>query len=182
MKMKEKTANGGGKLYSFKGVWPKIADDCFIAPGARVIGNVEIGSGSSVWFNCVLRGDIAKIQIGKNSNIQDGSVVHVDSGGFDVKIGDNVLIGHMAMIHGTTIEDYGFVGFNGSTMDGSYIEKHGMLAAGSLLSPNKRIGTKELWIGRPAKFVRNLDDEMIKKLSKAPEEYARFAQQFLQED
>ncbi len=119
----EKTVNGGGKIYPYKGVWPEIAEDAFIAPGARIIGDVKIGSQSSIWFNCVLRGDVGKIRIGERSNVQDGSVLHVDSGGNDTIIGNDVLIGHMAMVHGTTIEDEGFVGFSAMTMDGSLIEK-----------------------------------------------------------
>ncbi|MBT6032170.1 MAG: gamma carbonic anhydrase family protein [Kordiimonadaceae bacterium] len=177
----ERIANGGGKLYPYNGIWPKIADDCFIAPGARIIGDVVIGAGSSIWFNCVLRGDVGKIRIGKNTNIQDGSVIHVDSGGFDTTLGDNVLVGHMVMIHGSTIEDYGFVGLNATTMDGSYIEKNGMLAAGSLLSPGKRIGTQELWMGRPARFSKNIDDEMKTKLEKVPKGYSILAQEYLKE-
>ena len=93
----EKTVNGGGKIYPYKGVWPEIAEDAFIAPGARIIGDVKIGNQSSIWFNCVLRGDVGKIRIGERSNVQDGSVLHVDSGGNDTIIGNDVLIGHMAM-------------------------------------------------------------------------------------
>lgn len=178
---KSKHANGGGKLYPYDGIWPKIADDCFIAPGASIIGDVEIGAGSSVWFNCVLRGDVAKIKIGKNTNIQDGSVIHVRSGGGDTIIGDNVLIGHMAMIHGCIIDDNGFVGFNASTMDDSHIQECGMLAAGSLLSPGKKIGPSELWMGRPAKYVRDLDEEMKHSNQKGVEKYARIAQKYLLE-
>lgn len=180
-KEKTKSANGGGKLYPYNGIWPKIADDCFIAPGARIIGDVEIGSGSSVWFNCVLRGDVAKIRIGKNTNVQDGSVIHVRSGGGNTIIGNNVLIGHMAMIHGCIIDDNSFVGFNASTMDDSHIQEYGMLAAGSLLSPGKIIGHSELWMGRPAKFVRVLDEEMKNNNRKGVEKYAWIAQKYLSE-
>lgn len=176
-----KIANGGGMLYPFDGVWPEIADDCFIAPGARIIGDVKIGSGSSIWFNVVIRADVAKIRIGKNTNIQDGSVVHVSSGGVETILGDNVLIGHMAMIHGSIIEDGGFVGFNAATMDNSHIEQQGMLAAGSLLSPGKRLGSKELWLGRPAKFKSIIDDQMLSNNKNGPVGYASIAQKYLKE-
>ncbi len=172
-------APGGGMLYPHNGLWPDIADDCFIAPGARIIGDVKLGAGSSIWFNCVLRGDVGKIVIGRNTNIQDGSVVHVDSGGFDTTIGDNVLIGHMAMIHGTTIKNGGCVGLDATTMDGCVINEQGMLAAGSLLSPNKTIGSRQLWMGRPAKFTRDLDSETINSFAKFTQKYANLAQNYL---
>lgn len=176
-----KIANGGGMLYPFNGIWPTIADDCFIAPGARVIGDVQIGSGSSIWFNVVIRGDVGEIRIGQNTNIQDGSVVHVSSGGINTIIGDNVLIGHMALVHGSRIEDGGFIGFNAATMDNSHIRKNGMLAAGSLLSPGKTIGEAELWMGRPAKFMRNLDSEMLSSNTKGVKGYAEIAVKYMKE-
>lgn len=177
----EKTVNGGGKIYPYKDVWPEIAEDAFIAPGARIIGDVKIGSQSSIWFNCVLRGDVGKIRIGDRSNVQDGSVLHVDSGGNDTIIGNDVLIGHMAMVHGTTIEDEGFVGFSAMTMDGSLIKKKGMLAAGSLLSPGKTVGEGEMWMGRPAKFIRELGESEFRALSKGAAKYVRTAIDYLAE-
>lgn len=177
----EKTVNGGGKIYPYKGVWPEIAEDAFIAPGARIIGDVKIGNQSSIWFNCVLRGDVGKIRIGERSNVQDGSVLHVDSVGNDTIIGNDVLIGHMAMVHGTTIEDEGFVGFSAMTMDGSLIKKNGMLAAGSLLSPGKTVGEGEMWMGRPAKFVRELGESEFRALSKGAAKYVRTAIDYLDE-
>ncbi|MBL4801251.1 MAG: gamma carbonic anhydrase family protein [Emcibacter sp.] len=174
-------APGGGKLYSFEGVWPKLAEGVFIAPGARIIGNVEIGAGSSVWFNCVLRGDVEKIRLGKGTNIQDNTVVHVDSGGTSTLIGDNVLIGHSCMIHGTFIEDNGFVGLGAVTMDGCYIEREGMVAAGALLSPGKRVQSRELWVGRPAKKMRDLTEEALKNMRAGVEGYQQLAVKYLQE-
>lgn len=174
-------ANGGGVLYSFRGVWPEVAEDCFIAPGARIIGDVKIGAGSSVWFNVVIRGDVGRVRVGENSNIQDGTVIHVSSGGIDTNIGDDVLIGHMAMVHGTIIENGGFVGFNASTMDNCRIKSEGMLAAGSLLSPGKIIGEQELWVGRPAKFVRNMDAKTIKNNASGSDRYSKIAREYLKE-
>ena len=181
LKEKGKIANGGGMLYPFEGVWPEVADDCFIAPGAKIIGDVKIDAGSSVWFNVVIRADVAKVRIGKNTNIQDGSIVHVSSGGVDTIMGDDVLIGHMAMIHGSIIENGGFVGFNAATMDNSRIRQQGMLAAGSLLSPGKQIGERELWMGRPAKFRSVIDDQMLANNKKGSEGYANIAQKYLNE-
>ena len=154
-------------IVAIHGKAPRIHDSAFIAPGCRIIGDVEIGPDASIWYNCVLRGDVTRIVIGARSNIQDGSVIHCDGPlpgrpeGFPTLIGDDVLIGHMAMIHGTVIEDKGFVGFAAQTMNGCVIEAEAMLAAGALLAPGKRIPARQLWSGRPATFMRELDDRMI---------------------
>ena len=151
----------------FNGIWPRIDPTAFIAPGCRIIGDVEIGPEASIWYNCVIRGDANRIVIGARSNVQDGSVIHCDSPtgakpeGYPTIIGEDVLIGHMAMIHGCIIEDRGFVGFGGIVMNGCVIEQEGMLAAGALLSPNKRIARRQLWIGRPAAHARDLNDAAI---------------------
>ncbi len=181
MKEVGKTVCGGGMVYPFNGKWPKIADGVFIAPGARIIGDVEIGEGSSIWFNVVIRGDVGTVRIGKNTNVQDGTVIHVSSGGINTSIGDDVLIGHMALIHGTTIENGGFVGFHASTMDNSRIKSNGMLAAGSLLSPGKEVGKNELWMGRPAKLVRELREDIVQKNKAGSEGYAKIAKQYIEE-
>jgi carbonic anhydrase/acetyltransferase-like protein (isoleucine patch superfamily) len=145
-------------LHPFQGVFPKLAADAFVAPGAQVIGDVEIGAGSSIWYNAVLRGDVMPIRIGRRSNIQDGSIVHVTRGRAQTRIGDDVLVGHMAIIHGCTLMDRSFVGLGAIVMDGCVIEPEAMLGAGGLLAPGKVIGARELWLGRPAAFVRMLTD------------------------
>ncbi len=149
-------------LYPFNGTMPTIADTAFIAPGARVIGNVSIGAESSIWYNVVLRGDVESIAIGARTNIQDNSVVHVTTRRWKTVMGDDVLIGHLAMIHGCTLENHSFVGLGAIVMDGCVIETDGMLAAGALLTPGKRIGAGELWTGRPAKFTRRLTEDEIR--------------------
>ena len=154
-------------IVPFGGVWPRIHDSAFIAPGCRIIGNVEIGPDVSIWYNCVLRADINRIVISARSNVQDGTVIHCDSPrpnrpeGYPTLIGEDVLIGHMAMVHGTVIEDRGFIGLGAIIMDGCVVESEGMLAAGALLSPGKRIARRQLWIGRPAAHVRDLDDAAV---------------------
>jgi len=145
-------------LHPFNGIVPKLDPTAWVAPGAQVIGDVEMGAESSVWYNVVVRGDVMPIRIGARSNIQDGSIVHVTRGLAATSIGDDVLVGHMAIIHGCTLMDRSFVGLGGIVMDDCVIEPEGMLGAGSLLSPGKRIGPRELWLGRPAKLVRMLDD------------------------
>lgn len=151
-------------LLAFNGHTPRLAPDAFVAPGARLIGEVEIGAGASVWYNCVLRGDLNRIVVGARSNIQDGTIVHVDSGhgrtdGFPTLIGEECLIGHLAIVHGCTLHDGAFVGMGAIVMDGCTIETGAMLAAGGLLTPGKRIPAGELWAGTPARFVRALTRE-----------------------
>jgi gamma-carbonic anhydrase len=146
---------------------PHIDPTAFIAPGCQIIGNVTIGAESSIWYNCVVRGDVNAIRIGARTNIQDGSIIHVDSpkpgrpAGLPTLIGDDVLIGHMVMLHGSVLHDRAFVGLGGIVMDGCTIESDGMLGAGAMLTPGKVIKSGELWIGRPAKFFRMLTAEEI---------------------
>lgn len=168
-------------VIAIHGKAPRIHDSAFVAPGCRIIGDVEIGPDASIWYNCVLRGDVTRIVIGARTNVQDGSVIHCDGPlpgapeGYPTVIGDDVLIGHMAMIHGTTIEDRGFVGFAAQTMNGSVIEADGMLAAGGLLAQNKRIPARQLWSGRPATFMRELDDRMLAGLQMGVKHYVENA-------
>lgn len=154
-------------LLSFDGKHPRVDPAAFIAPGARLIGDVEIGAEASIWYNCVIRGDVNRIRIGARTNIQDGSVVHVDSpkpgreAGHPTIIGDDVLIGHLAMVHGCVLHDRAFVGLGAIVMDGCEIEGGAMLAAGAMLTPGRHIPSGQLWAGRPAKYVRDLSEEEL---------------------
>ena len=155
----------GPTLINFRGKAPRIDDTAFVAPGAKLIGDIEIGPEASIWYNCVLRGDMNRIRIGARTNIQDGSVLHVDSprpgheAGHPTIIGEEVLIGHLAMVHGCILHDRSFVGLGAIVMDGCEIESGGMLAAGAMLTPGRRIPAGQLWAGRPAKYVRDLSPE-----------------------
>ena len=149
---------GQGPLYVFDGVGPRIASDAFIAPTAVVIGDVEVGPQSGIWFSCVLRGDANSIRVGARTNIQDGAIVHVDPGADRAEIGDEVTIGHGAIIHGCRLRDRAFVGM-GATVDGCMIDEGGVLGAGALLTPGKVIGRNELWVGVPARFKRIMPPE-----------------------
>jgi carbonic anhydrase/acetyltransferase-like protein (isoleucine patch superfamily) len=154
-------------LVPINGKAPRIHSSAFIAPGCRIIGDVEIGPDASVWYNCVIRADVNRVVIGARTNIQDGSVVHCDSPkprrpeGFPTIIGDDVLIGHLAMVHGCTLEDRAFVGLGSIVMDGCRIASDGMLAAGAMLTQGKVIESGQLWAGRPAKYMRELTDEAL---------------------
>ena len=174
---------------------PKIDPRAFIAAGAVIIGDVEIGPDSSVWFGCVLRGDVNKIRIGARTNIQDGTVIHVASGlqparlgqgaptppdaGYPTLIGDNVTVGHMALLHACTIESNAFVGMKSAVMDGAKIESFGMLAAGALLTPGKIVAKNQLWAGRPAKFWRDLTDNDLAQFDMRAGQYADLAKEYM---
>lgn len=149
-------------IITLNGKTPRIDPSAFIAPGCRIIGDVEIGAGASVWYNCVIRADVNAIRIGARSNIQDGSVIHCDAApGFPTIIGEDALIGHMAMLHGCTVADRGFVGLGTIVMDGCTIEGDAMLAAGAMLTPGKTVPSGQLWGGRPARLMRDLDEAAI---------------------
>jgi carbonic anhydrase/acetyltransferase-like protein (isoleucine patch superfamily) len=148
-------------LYPFDGRMPAVDPSAWVAPGARVVGDVTLGAGASVWYNCVLRGDVMPIRVGARSNIQDGTVVHVTGGRFGTVIGDDVLVGHSCMIHGCELQDRAFVGLGAIVMDGCVVEPDGMVAAGALLTPGKLVRARELWAGQPAKLVRLLGEEEV---------------------
>jgi carbonic anhydrase/acetyltransferase-like protein (isoleucine patch superfamily) len=164
--------------HQFGGVTPTIHETTFIAPGAHVIGDVHIGAEAGIWFNCVIRGDVNAIRIGARSNIQDGTIVHVTSQRFSTTIGNGVLIGHLCLIHGCSIEDCSFVGMGSTVMDGCVLEEHGMLGAGSLLSPGKVIRKGQLWLGRPARFVRELSPAELEQNRDAVLRYAELAARY----
>lgn len=172
-------------ILPFNGKTPIIHPSAFIAPGCRIIGDVEIGADASIWYNCVIRGDDNYIRIGARTNIQDGTVIHVDSppdhdggrpaGGRPTIIGDDVLVGHMAMIHGCTIQDRAFIGLGAIAMSGCTVESDSMLAAGALLSPGKTVSHRQLWAGRPAKYMRDLTDQALIDLREGVDHYVHNA-------
>lgn len=176
----------GATILPFEGKHPQIHESAFVAPGARIIGDVTIHAEASVWYNCVLRGDIHRIEVGARSNVQDGSVFHVEgprpeTEGCPTIIGEDCVIGHMAVVHGATLEDRAFVGMGAIAMDDSRISEGGMLAAGALLSPGKTIPPGEIWVGRPAKLLRKQDEAQINKIRFQTERYCKLAQRHLAE-
>ncbi|HEY1933674.1 MAG TPA: gamma carbonic anhydrase family protein [Acetobacteraceae bacterium] len=170
-------AAGFGPVFSLGGVTPDIHPDAFIAPTAAVIGDVTVGDETGIWFHCLVRGDLAAIRIGARTNIQDGTIIHVD---FDAPatIGDDVTVGHNAVIHACTIKNRGFVGIAATVLDGCVIEEGGMLAAGGLLTPGKVIGPNELWTGSPARLRRVMDAEEQAKFARNAEVYRELARRF----
>lgn len=179
-------------ILPYRGIVPKIDPTAFIAPGAVVIGDVVIGAHASIWFGCVVRGDVNCIRIGARTNIQDGTVIHVASGsqparmgksaeampesGYPTLIGDDVTVGHMTLLHACTVESGAFVGMKSAVMDGAVIETGGMLAAGALLTAGKKIARGELWAGSPAKFWRGLTEEDIAGFGVRVRQYVELGQ------
>ena len=166
-------------IHPFKGVRPTIHDSVFLAPTATVIGDVEIGEGTNIWFGCLVRGDMNVIRIGKRVNIQDLTVVHVDSRKYGTFIGDDVTIGHSAVIHACTLEDRCFVGMQACVMDGAVVETGAMVAAGALVPPGKTVKAGQLWAGTPARFVRDCADQEQQMIERVPPEYWAMAQEYL---
>jgi carbonic anhydrase/acetyltransferase-like protein (isoleucine patch superfamily) len=176
----------GATILSFEGKYPQIHETAFVAPGARIIGDVVIGPEASVWYNCVLRGDIHRIEVGARSNVQDGTVIHVEgprpeTDGCPTIIGEECVIGHMAVVHGATLEDRAFVGMGAVAMDAARIGSGAMLAAGALLSPGKNIPPREIWVGRPAKHFRTQDAAHAEKIRFQTERYCDLARRHLAE-
>jgi carbonic anhydrase/acetyltransferase-like protein (isoleucine patch superfamily) len=169
---------GFGPVFSLDGITPRIAPDAFIAPTAAVIGDVVIGSETGIWFHCLVRGDMEFIHIGARTNIQDGTVIHVDSGGYSTTIGDDVTVGHNAVIHACTLKNRAFVGISATVLDGAIIEEGGMLAAGGLLTPGKVIGPNELWAGTPARLLRVMSPEERAKFDRNAVVYRELARRF----
>jgi len=169
---------GQGPIYTLDGITPTIATDAFIAPTAAVIGDVVIGSETGIWFHCLVRGDLQFIHIGARTNIQDGAIIHVDSGDFSTTIGDDVTVGHNAVIHACTLKNRAFVGISATVLDGAVIEEGGMLGAGGLLTPGKVIGPNELWVGAPARLVRVMSDEERHKFDRNAVVYRELAARF----
>jgi gamma-carbonic anhydrase len=164
----------------YDGITPKIAPDAFIAETAVVIGDVEIGAGASIWYGCVLRGDSNSIKIGARTNIQDGTIIHVNheregAAGTRTTIGSDVTVGHMALLHACTLEDGSFVGMQACVMDGVVVESGAMVAAGALVTPGKRVKKGELWAGSPAKLMRPLTEKEIAYFTYSAQHYADLA-------
>jgi gamma-carbonic anhydrase len=151
----------GPLILPFAGKMPRIHPTAWIAPTAVIIGDVEIGPETGIWYGCVVRGDVNEIRIGARTNIQDGTVIHVAAEGQGTYIGDEITVGHMVLLHACTVESNAFVGMKSCVMDGAHVARHAMVAAGALVTPGKRVPTGELWGGSPARKLRDLTDAQI---------------------
>lgn len=160
-------------MYDFSEMKPEIHPESFIAEGARIVGRVILGRGASVWFNSVLRADVATITIGENTNIQDGCMVHVDFG-MDTVIGSNVTVGHGAILHACRIGDSCLIGMGAILLDGAVIPPHSVVAAGALVPPKKTFPPGMLILGSPARVSRALGAEEIQHLAEHSALYVSF--------
>lgn len=158
-------------LITARGFTPQIQEDVFLAEGAKVIGHVTIGQGSSVWFNTTLRGDVMPITIGRESNIQDGSVLHGTFGKFACEVGDRVTIGHTVTLHGCKIGNTCLIGMGSIIMDGAEIGERSVVGAGSLVTEGKKFPPGSLIVGRPAVLKRPLNEEELKFLEQSADNY-----------
>lgn len=158
-------------LHVFKGITPKLADTTFTVDSADIIGDVEIGAESSVWFQVVIRGDVNHIRIGARTNVQDGTVIHVTNKTNPTIIGDDVTIGHNATLHGCTIGNRCLIGMGAVILDGAEIADDVMVAAGALVVPGTIIPTGTLYVGSPAKYKRHLSAEEISDLKQSAANY-----------
>ncbi len=175
-------------ILSYRGISPKIDESAFIAPNAIISGDTIIGKNSSIWYGCVVRGDVSYVRIGDNTNIQDNSVIHVTrpnhvanktgEAGAPAIIGSNVTVGHSAIIHACIIEDNAFVGMGSVIMDLARVEEYSMLAAGAVLTPGKVVKKGQLWVGNPAKYFRDLTDAEKAYIMVSANNYAELAAEY----
>jgi carbonic anhydrase/acetyltransferase-like protein (isoleucine patch superfamily) len=170
----------------YRGTLPTLGARSYVDPAASVIGDVELGDDASVWPYTVIRGDVNFVRIGARTNVQDGTVIHVSHdgphaklGGFATVIGDDVTIGHKAIVHACRIEDAALIGMGAIVLDGAVIRTHGFVGAGALIAPGKEVGEGELWLGNPAKKVRMLSEAEIEALYYSAQHYVRLKDEYL---
>lgn len=173
-------------LRPFNNIMPSLGERVFVDPACTVIGDVVIGDDSSVWPGTVIRGDVNHIRIGARSNIQDGTIIHVSHDGpngrpvgYPTLIGDDVTIGHGAIIHACTIGDACLIGMGATVLDGAVVENNGFVGAGAVIPPGKTVGSGELWLGNPAKCVRRLSAQEIEQLYYSAAHYVRLKDMYL---
>jgi carbonic anhydrase/acetyltransferase-like protein (isoleucine patch superfamily) len=165
-------------LYELDKTAPTLGRDVFVADGARVIGDVELGDEASIWFGAVVRGDYMPIRVGARTNIQDNAVLHITAGDAATTLGDDVTIGHAAIIHGCTIESRCLIGMGSIVLDRAVVGEESFIAAGSLVTPGTVIPKRSFVIGRPAKVVRAASDRDIAVVRAAASRYVAYAREF----
>jgi carbonic anhydrase/acetyltransferase-like protein (isoleucine patch superfamily) len=161
-------------IYELDGMAPTLGSGAWVADNAEVIGQVELGDNASVWYGCVVRGDTEKIRIGKNSNIQDLSVLHADFG-VPLTIGDNVTVGHQVMLHGCTIGDGSLIGIQAVVLNNAKIGRNSIVGAGSVVTEGKEFPDNSLIVGSPAKAIRTLDADQVARFQTIPQHYVENA-------
>lgn len=148
----------GARILPHEGRWPRVDPGAWVAPGATLVGDVALGPEASVWYGCVLRGDVHRVRVGARTNVQDGSVVHVTRDRFPAEVGDEVTIGHRAVVHGCRVGDGALVGIAAVVLDGAVIGEGALVGAGAVVTPGTRVPPRTLVLGTPARSVRELED------------------------
>ncbi len=173
-------------IQPWQGHVPQLGQRVYVHPQSAVIGQVTLGDDSSVWPFAAIRGDVNTIAIGKRCNIQDGAVLHVTHdgpftpGGFPLLLGDDITVGHGAVLHACTIEDACLIGMNATVLDGAVVGRESMIAAGSLVPPGKVVEPGSLWMGNPARFVRRLSEREIEQLHYSTRHYVALKDGYLE--
>ena len=163
------------KIFPYRGYLPKLGENVFLASGVKIIGNVEVGKDSSVWYNSVIRGDVHYIKIGESTNIQDCSMLHVTNGKFPLNIGNKVTIGHSVSLHGCTLQDQCLIGIGAIVLDGAIVESNSMVAAGALVKQHFVVPSGTVVAGVPAKVIRDLTVDEIKDIEAGANRYVEYA-------
>lgn len=177
----EEAGARGHMLKPFRGTVPKIAETAFIEESAQIIGDVEVGAHSSVWFNCVVRGDCNSIRIGEYTNIQDGSVVHVTVDMYATTVGSYVTVGHSVVLHGCTVGDHCLIGIGAIVLDNVTVGENSLVAAGSLLTPGTIIPPNSLVMGSPARVRRGLTDEERSRIDQNWRHYVEYKSDYAEQ-
>lgn len=170
-----------GKIYEFQGKTPVIDPSCFLAAGSRIIGDVVLEENVSIWFNVVVRGDVERVRIKRNSNVQDNVVIHVTHFANPTEIGENVTVGHSAVIHGCTISDGALIGMNAVVLDRAVVGEGALVAAGAVVTPHMKIPAGMLAAGVPAKLIRKLTDEERQMVEEGATNYMMYVRHYRDE-
>jgi carbonic anhydrase/acetyltransferase-like protein (isoleucine patch superfamily) len=168
-------------IRSYKGLTPQFPESCYVDDSAQLIGDVILGEHSSVWMNCVLRGDVHQIRVGHHSNIQDNSVLHGMKEQYGVYLGDYVTVGHSVVLHGCTIEDRCLIGMGVIILNGAVIGAGSIIAAGTLIPEKTVVAPNSLWMGTPGKFRRLLDEKEQAMILRYAENYLEYKETYLSE-
>jgi carbonic anhydrase/acetyltransferase-like protein (isoleucine patch superfamily) len=163
-------------IIPIKGITPQIPEDCFLAPNATVIGDVIMGKGCTIWFNAVVRGDVNSIRLGENVNVQDGAVIHCTYEKSKTIVGDNVSVGHNAILHGCTVDNDVLIGMGAIVMDNVHISSNSIIAAGAVVLSGTHVEPGTIYAGVPAKKVKDIDMALIKgEINRISKNYSMYA-------
>jgi gamma-carbonic anhydrase len=167
---------GERNLFPYLDQFPVLGEEVFLASGVKIIGDVEIGDYSSVWYNSVIRGDVHYVKIGSMTNVQDCSMLHVTNGRYPLNIGSKVTIGHSVTLHGCTLQDLCLIGMGAVILDGAVVEEKAMVAAGAVVIPNFIVPSGKLAAGVPAKVIRDLTTEEMEDFDKSAQRYKKYTE------